>query len=76
MTPLSDPRQITIIIQSDGTIQSPFGLLPYEPGDLLQIPPHTFSFYVKKGGNIFMLNLYMLYTNNKYIKQKIHGAMY
>lgn len=51
MTPLSDPRQITIIIQSGfGIIQSPFGLLPYQPGDLIQIPPHTpFCFYVKTG---------------------------
>ena len=51
ITPLCDPRQITIIIQSGyGIIQSSFGLLTYKPGDLIQIPPHTpFCFYVKSG---------------------------
>ena len=50
ITPLSDPRQITIIIQCGyGIIQTSFGLLSYIPGDLIQIPPHTpFCVYVEK----------------------------
>ena len=51
ITPLSDPRQITIIFQTgNGVIQVPHGILSFIPGDLVQIPPNTpFAVYVKKG---------------------------
>mmetsp|Transcript_8199 Transcript_8199/g.12693 ORF Transcript_8199/g.12693 Transcript_8199/m.12693 type:complete len:605 (-) Transcript_8199:1139-2953(-) len=50
-TPLCDPRQISMIVQSGrGVLQSPFGVLPFESGDLVQVPPHTpFCVYVQSG---------------------------
>ena len=70
VTPLSDPRQITIIVQSGrGVVQSPFGLLPYRPGDLIQIPPHTpFCFYVQTGSVHIYTCLWCTYILAKYIQ--------
>ena len=54
LTPLCDPRQISIIFQCGrGVIQCPFGVLPFEPGDLVQIPGHCpFCVFVENGSTV------------------------
>jgi len=53
-TPLADPRQITIIFQcGNGVIQCPMGVLPFGPGDLVQIPRFCpFTLFVNKGSTV------------------------